>query len=632
MKKVLKNNWLFILIFIGVLGAFVIKDRTIQIPIASDLDSQVELPMGVELQQTWQSNVKEMIGISIPYSSEKSFDAVLHIKMENTLTEQNVVEMNIAAVIDAMENGMLTIPINSTKLQPGQQYRIVAWLEAGSDNYIMVGASSNHAGCQIDGNDMECGSGLIISGVKTNAVSYLVLVLFPFFAIAFCFMVLFNKKFEDTIGVACLLPFSILYIAGMLNILVPALHLMYVLSFVAFGVGVYKYNRSAMNLKDMMSWGFVAYMAVLLLIIVNCDSLILARSDEFTHWGLVTKDMFYYDSFINHVGHLVPGTVHYPEFMPLIQYFFVYVNRFLSDSFMYMGYQVVMLSCLIVICSKCGKSFTKMLAAVSVMIMVLLLFYQDAFSTLYVDAILTVFVAYVMICYFTEEASVFNWIRILCGLLAITYTKPTGVVLSGLIILMMLGDIVLLNWKQRKEIVKKSKMPIICMLMVGVLFVSWHAYLKTPMREVWPEKTAEVVANDTVIPEPEEVILPNEEKQGAERDILSASGMSIDRVPRFLTGNGDEYQYITAKEFGKAFLIGDTYQLGNLWFSYSELLLLFGVIAFVIAKGFCDYDQGRLIRFVALAIIAGLGYAAFILVTYLFAFSHLEAIALSHHQ
>ena len=202
-RKIISRNIIFILIIMALFGAFAVRERSITIPIVSTPDIFVDISAEQTVEQMWQSNVKKITGIAIAYQCEEGFVADINLVVKHVLTDVIVAESNQKICFESTEDGQIIVPLNDIELRPGQQYSILFGIDSDENvSGLRLEAGQNYSGCKIDGEELNCGLGLAVNGVKTNSISYLVLVLFPFFALAFFYMVVFNRKFEETIGVA----------------------------------------------------------------------------------------------------------------------------------------------------------------------------------------------------------------------------------------------------------------------------------------------------------------------------------------------------------------------------------------------------------------------------------------------
>lgn len=615
MKKRLLSNALFILILGIVVLAFIGRNQNIDIDIISDPDVQLAFSTGDILDQTWQSNVKKISEIVLPYSSKDSFEGEIKVELISDERGEIIADSVQSMVFAEGENGLLTFSFKPFSLDLGTRCRIrLYYTNSSAAGSIYLPANSNYGGCCINGNEINQAVGLTIRGIKTNSISFLVIACFPFLSFSFLFMMIWKRKWEETIGLSFIFTTLIMVFAGICEILPESIYLIYILSTVSIFAAIWLYNRNKLQIKDLLSPGLFVFLVFLVFVIVNCKDLYFSRSDEFTFWGLAVKDMYYFDSLSKHANTVVYAT-YYPPFMLCIEYFFVYINAFFADRVVYIGCQLMLISCLMVSCKDAVKKPKIVILSIVASFIAPLLFYDDIFSTIYADAALAVFVAYVLVCYFTEEMSGFNLWRIIGGLAALTFTKPTGVVLAGLITLMIIGDVFLKQRKKREYHIKKFLMPCFLTIMVCCFYCIWQVYLKIPV------KVDNLVINAA----------ENTAGKTAVKTVTSASGITFGNIIDFLLLRGEQYRYDVLKVFLKTIFIGDSFNIGNMSFSYLELLLLFFLLIWLFARGLEKDKRNKALRFGILSCLAGICYSGFLLTTYLFSFSRVEALNLAHH-
>lgn len=626
LKVNLISNLIFLICILAVIGTYIKKDQKIEIPVISGTDSQVVFAAGNIIEQTWQPNIKEICMIKVPYTSQADFEGEVKIEFLSDDRTQLLADAAVQAAFQAGERGTLEFSFKSFDVSPGKRYRIrMQYMNYSEEGSILLDANTNYRGCSIDEITQDKAAGFLVTGIKTNKLSFLTLSCFPFFSIAFLFMVLFRRKWEDTIGLSFILITLLMMAAGMCNILKASISIIYILAILSFGAAVWLYNRNDLQLRDIISPGLFVFAALMVFVIINCRSLYLSRSDEFLHWGLSVKDMYCFDSLTKHEGSVIPLT-YYPPFMPLIEYFFTYINRLYSDSVVYIGCQMMLISCLVIACKAAEKKKKVIVPIIVVIMTVPLLFFTDIFSSLYTDAALAIFVVYVLSCYYLEKMSAFNFLRIIGGLAALTFTKPTGVVLAVLIGFMMLGDSV---WSMRKEQIKIKKLliPGLCIILSCAFFFVWQGYLKVPIK-------TEAVMNNAVLETADnlsaETAIDNTPKEVSVKNIMNASGISVSGIINFLSGEGPEYRYDTVKTYFRKVFLGDSFTMAGISFSCFEVILLVCLLAWLFDKVIICNNRMHLLSFGILGALAGAGYGLFLLITYLFSFSQTEAVSLAH--
>lgn len=620
----LKKNYVFIIIILGILLCFLKKDSYLSTPIVSHPDSQISFnPEQKVLEQTWQPQVKKIAGIKIPYSVMGDFGATVELKIYSDDYEELLISAVSEQQFTEDEAGVLEFQFAPVKVIPGERYRIqIEYLECSSSGGLLIPSGSNYGGCAIAGVEYNEAVAFDVIFVKNSRLFWLLAVFFPLLSFSMLFMVAFGRKWEETVGVSLIIEVFCLYVFGLFNQLPAGVTVLYILSTIALLSAMYLFGKKRMSAKDLVSPGLFVYGVLFVVILINCRGSWLARWDEYSHWGLAVKDMFYYDSFAKHFN----TTVMLPRYLPfatLAEYLFVRANGLFSQDILYIAYQTVLLSTLIIICKAARKKLRYVIPALAIMILIPVIFFGDVYNSIYVDPMLAVFAAYVLICYFSEEMSLFNLLRIAGGLFALATTKDMGMVIAGLLTMLMLADRVVLQIRQRKLEVGKLCLP--CALAVWVLisFFSWQVYMSIPA-------TAPVVESPTQEEEMENV---QETEQVAFAGAVSASGITVSGIRELLTGQAEEYKYQSLKNYLVTMFDGDTFQLGNMGLSYVNLqIILLVLISLLGYLKFWKEKREKIYSFAIFTCLGGLIYCAVLEIMYLFAFGRTEALLLSSHN
>lgn len=607
MKTIIKRNWIFVPILFFFIIALLKKDVFLPMSVASYTDSWFELGEGETLEQSWISQVKEIAEIRINIKAENDFDGKMRMNILEGTSRNILSSTEEKFDFDSEMETSLIFHFSPFEVEAGKQYIIQINFndekKAGGNNKILVEAGSDYMGCTIDGIEKDGGAAFEIIYVKNSMFFWALISFFPFFSLSFLFMVLWNKKWEDTIGLSVAAGIFIMFFMGLLGYLEKGIFLLYVISIISAIVGVILYNYRKMNVKDLFSYGLCFFVVILVAILINCNGLRLARWDEFSHWGLAAKDMFYSDDFAKHAG----STVYlksYPPVATLIEYFFCYTNRLYSDHMVYVGFQFLGISLLSVGFSVV-KEKKQIIPTALILIFLPVIFFYDVSNSIYADPLLAFAVAYILICYYNDEKTVFDLVRICMGLFILTLTKDTGVVLAGVLTLIMLGDVVYKQWLEKKFNWKQIILPICGTAWICMLFFIWQGYLRVPVEITGQSAGASVGV------------------AGA----IDNSRISVTGIIDLFRGEDGGYRYQVIKNFITRIFSEEAFDFDILKFSFIDISIIMLVIAFVI--GYREKKEAmrkKFISFSILTFVAGMGYCCFLLVTYLFAFSKEEAL------
>lgn len=633
MKKTIQNNFFFMIMFIGIGILFLKRYSYLQMPIVSYPDSQIVFftSNGV-LEQTWQSEVKMIVGVSVPYYAESDFSCNMQIEVFSDDYSKVLGQAVQETVFRADQSGELTFDLGKTKLIQGERYRIrLSFLEFSKAGSLQIPSGSNYGGCSISGEDVGQAAAFNITFAKNSRLFWLVGSLFPLFALSLFMMVMTGRKWEETVAVSLFLEGIILYLFGLAEHLQWGLAFVYILSLCALLASIYLYNKKGLTMRDLLSPGFWIYFFLFGIILVTCHNDWLGMRDELRHWGIAVRDMFYYDSFAKHIGTTVILTRYLP-FTTLIEYMFEFTNGMFHEGILLVAYQTMLLSVSIIFCRLIQKKGRKklILPVVTSMISMPVLFFHNISSTIMVDSLMSLIMAYVLICYYSEEMSWFNRIRIGSALCALALIKEIGLVLAGVTALIMFGDIFFEGIRRKKINFKELAYPVLYVCLVSSLYFSWQIYLSIPVSGHIEKSAAEVIVDNKSNSTGEDIVAETEEVTEQSQTALAASGISLSGLKNVMTGKGEWYQYQVTRNFITELLDGETFPVGMVKFSFVDLLFI--VVVLTISLSFFGYwnkEKERKYIFAGMVLVAGACFCAFLQVTYWFTFGMYEAMELT---
>lgn len=356
LKKLLKRNIPFVVLFVVILLCVVMRKTSVSMPVVSKPDSQIAFSTKqTVLEQTWQPPVKNITGLRIPYSSTADFDCNMTFIIYSDDYSEILAQTSMLCVFRAGEEGTMEPDLPKIRVTPGERYRIVLrYQDVSAEGTLLLGAGSQYGGCSIDGADCNAAAALEVVSGKPSLWLQILAVFGPFTAFSLLLMVLWGRKWEDCIGLSMFGMVAFLYVAGLFENLLAGMVLVYVLAGISLLAAVYFYNKKELSAGSLYSPALLVYGFLCVLIVFNCKGAWFARWDEFSHWGLAVKDMFFYDSFAKHLN----TTVVFPRYVPfatLIEYFFVFANGLFTQELVYIAYQIAMLNALIMLCNVAKK-------------------------------------------------------------------------------------------------------------------------------------------------------------------------------------------------------------------------------------------------------------------------------------
>lgn len=636
MKALLKKNWFF-LIFLLVLVIVFIK-RYIYLPmqIVAIPDSQVIFSTDDEiLEQKWQPTVKEITAIQVPYFSENDFSCDVKMKIYSDDYSQVITEQIVDNfVFNAGQEGNILFSFPKVSVIQGERYHIqISLVNVSTQGTLKISSGSNYGGCSVAGQDVGQALAITITFLKYSKLFWLVAVFFPLLTFSLFSMVITGRKWEETVALSLFVEGIILYVFGLFEHLTWGIGAVYILAVLSLILTIYLYNRKALCLKDLFSPGLWIYLIFCGIILVTCKGDWISVRDELRHWEIAVRDMFYYDSFAKHMN----TTVILPRYMPfaaLIEYIFEFMNGMFSEDILFIAYQTMLLSVLIILCKSLQKRGGMKLLILTIIAMVCIpaIFFNNIASCIMVDPLISVVFAYVLICHFTDKAGIFNYIRIGSALVALVLIKDIGLIYAGMSVVIIFGDVLFSQIQARKFQFKSLLTPVVGGLLAVAVFFSWQFYLSIPSNETTVNRTEEFVTNsNNYSDETADFIEDSAEKVDESVDTaISASGITLDGILDVLSGDGEEFQYLVTYNLVKELFEGKTYSLSVISASFMDLLAITGLIIFGLGYfGYWQEDKKRMYRMAILLMMASILLCTFLLLTYWFAFSMYEALELT---
>lgn len=633
-KKRLRNNWFFLILLVGIIFIFAKRYSYLPISVVSHPDSQIDFcTTDVILEQTWQPEIKAITGIQVPYYAENDFSCDVQLKVfSDDYSKVLVEEIQEKCTFVAGTNGNIDFQFERTSVTQGERYRIqISLANADSEGTLQIASGSNYGGCSIDGEEMNQAVALNITFAKYSKLFWLMAVWLPLLGISMFLMTLADKKWEETVGVSILLEGIILYIFGFFGHLTVGITAVYVLTSFCLLAAIFIYNQKNMNLRELLSPGFFIYCAFFLMILLASSGDWLGYRDEMRHWGIAVRDMFYYDSFAKHSG----TTLILPNYLPftaLVEYLFVYMNGLFSEDILFIAYQTLILSMLIILCRPLQKrnGHKLLIPIIITMVCVPVIFFNNISNTIMVDSLLAAVSAYVLLCYFTEEMTWFNRTRIIIALISLPLIKDMGLVFAGLTVLIMFGDTLVKQIKEKKFRIKEPACIVCYVGMILLTYISWQFYLGIPPQDFSGTIETKVVTETLQDTGTMEAFSEENQAIPVEKERVSIGGISLEGLMTVLSGEGEEYQYQVTRNFLTELFEGETYSFGLFKVSFFDWIafLAFGIVSL----GYFGYWKENRIRMYALSgmsLIAAGFLCIFLQITYWFTFSRYEALDLT---
>lgn len=320
--------------------------------------------------------------------------------------------------------------------------------------------------------------------------------------------------------------------------------------------------------------------------------------DEFSHWGLVVKNMDFFDWFGNHPLSTV-SFQGYPPATALWQYFIgkLYGGFYEGHVYQATGWLVASL-CMPVASRLEWKSIFRAFFSVCFLIAVPMIFNGSYLVLLYVDVLLGILLGYILYCgFYSKSKDVFYYVNIGIALCVLTITKASGTFLALVAIAVIQGYEFVNEAEEKQEISIKRNLIILIGFLAAVFVgkMTWSLYLNlTETGEAW-----------------------------------NTSSMTISNIFNLILGKGEEYQYTTISNFLNA--LGET-DFNSYIFNMRYVSWVVVAMALFFVLNRLVKEKARL-RFYAWGSMIGLAvYTVGLMLLYVFTYTEYEAVNLASFQ
>ncbi len=312
-----------------------------------------------------------------------------------------------------------------------------------------------------------------------------------------------NKKIEQVIPVTVMGMVLFVYTFGLfekLNIGIITIKVM------AIVLAIYLISRIIMEIKrkqiksmiaKIITPGFIIYVIMYLLFsYVNRNSLFI-HHDEFSHWGLMIKNMYQNASFATNEYSIIQFN-EYPPFTAVFQYMLLLCQGEYAESTVIVASNLLYLSMIIVVYQNIewNKNIKMLFIYIPITLFLPMMFYLDFYKNILVDGLLGVFVFFILYTWFTGKESLRS-INMLLGVSSLVLIKASGIGLSIMVIIIILGDIII----NRKEEQKQLITIVFAMIVILICTMSWKIKMENAHKQwdIQQERTIQIKENTDII-------------------------------------------------------------------------------------------------------------------------------------
>lgn len=313
------------------------------------------------------------------------------------------------------------------------------------------------------------------------------------------YALLLKRKVVETLFLAVTTVIIVLFLGGLLNfrgsLLVGYLVILLFSAFSLFYTIKHKEKISTIELKK----GLIAFTLFLLLSLFLNYGRLFTHFDEFTHWGLVLKNMYHFDA----VSTYESINIYFKSYVPatsLFQYFWIRPFGVFIEYAGYIGFNMFFFSLSSILLSKLKpKNILLFLSFLLIPLITSLNFY----STLLVDTMLGVLFGSILLFYYgyRKEDFLFTYILITAISIVLTLTKNTGIIFVFLsFLLLSTNELILSKEYLRKKVdinLLKKLFLLLAPFLLSILFhFLWSKHTELASTQVaWTSSSSNPFSN-----------------------------------------------------------------------------------------------------------------------------------------
>jgi hypothetical protein len=405
---------------------------------------------------------------------------------------------------------------------------------------------------------------------------------------------IFNKRIEYMLPITGALVSFVLYVFAFFGARSLGVAFLIILFILSTTYSIYKIIYYHDPIKEVFkSAGLIYFVAMIVITFIIARGFMFSSWDEFSHWGLILKDIFISNGFGNLSG---ATTFSYPPGVSLFLSFFTHFSNMFLEQNALRG--IILLTCsqmAIVFVGIKYNDWKKVLLLSTVLFLLPTIFFSSFYSTIYVDALMgLIFCNILYFNYLYRKKDLFYAIYMSLQFYLLANAKQIGI---GMVIIAFIAILIDFIYSNRTKSLKlfflnnKNKLMFTLLpLAAGLLTnITWGVYIKCQHIS----------------------------------EIVKASDLKLSDILSFFEGNMLEYRNTTVVNFVTNFFSEKQY--GAVFFSYFIITAGLLLVMYYLYKNNKINKQ----KTFALQLFASLGlfvYSGVILFMYLFVFSEYEAV------
>lgn len=244
--------------------------------------------------------------------------------------------------------------------------------------------------------------------------------------------------------------------------------------------------------KQFFNKGFYAFILIYIFVYIFNLNRNFSVWDEFSHWGVMVKEMMRLDKFYSVNLSTLMAHKDYPPIIQIYEMFFAQISGGYSEATLVRAIQLLSFSLFIPSFCDTTKKINKSNFILKTIFIILSIFLTIMFfdqhgiiNTIYIDYIMAIIVVYLfsIVIFETDTLTLFNLIRLSIGSIFLILTKQMALPLYIMFLFMFIMDIILKNRHKLKNIFYKNNIFKCIQVIVLVIIIpiscwsGWNNYI-----------------------------------------------------------------------------------------------------------------------------------------------------------
>lgn len=294
----------------------------------------------------------------------------------------------------------------------------------------------------------------------------------------------FNKKIESCIVLDILLKMISMYIFGICNLLFVGLVITLSVPIILGIITLIKQKKNIEFKEKVLTNAFYFFTIIYFSFMIFTYGKMSWLWDEYSHWSLAAKEMFYTNKLLPESGILI---VKYPPFPTILQYLFTRTIGIYSQGTEIFANYILGFSLLLPLFENINTKNKMQNICITITILCIpaifnsIIFYEG----IYTDSILGILIGYIFLQLYLQKDEKFSKLSILLALITMTLTKVTGFYIALILIcshiLILIIEAIIRKYNIKKYIIE-NRMKIIYIIILFIILIlttlSWKIYSK----------------------------------------------------------------------------------------------------------------------------------------------------------